>query len=73
MNRYQVVMPNGDILAICAEKLEDVDGSLNFTNGSEKVGEVTKWIGWSLVGPVEPPLVAPLNAPVIQHNPSYGG
>lgn len=47
MNKYQVVMPNGDILGISADRVVDEDGALNFYSGNDKVGEIKHWIGWS--------------------------
>lgn len=51
MNKYQVVMPNGDILGITADRMQNNDGDLAFFQGSTVVGEARYWQAWSLIGP----------------------
>lgn len=49
MNKYQVVMPNGDIANVAADKMENVDGDLKFYVANVQVGEFRYWQAWNLV------------------------
>lgn len=49
MNKYQVVMPNGDIAAVAADKMENVDGDLKFYVNNVQVGEFRYWQAWNLI------------------------
>lgn len=49
MNKYQVVMPNGDIAVVAADRMENKDGDLSFFVKNEAVGEFRYWHAWNLV------------------------
>ena len=53
MNKYQVVMPNGDIAKIAADRMENSEGDLRFFVGNEQVGEFRYWHAWNLLGKVD--------------------
>lgn len=74
MNRYQVVLPSGDMLAITADKAFVNDSQvLTFVNvkhsipdeiSAEVVAQFCNWIGWNLLGPVDDNKVPPDRTPV---------
>lgn len=65
MNKYQLVMPNGDFMAVAADRMENVDGDLKFFQGNTVVGEARYWQAWSLVGTInDSPKVPQSNPPV---------
>lgn len=55
MNRYQIVMPNGDIMGVVADRMTNTDGDLAFYIADKVIGEARYWHAYSLVGTVEEP------------------
>ena len=52
MNRYQIVMPNGDIIGVTADRMDNNDGDLKFYVKNAVVGEARYWQAWTLIGTV---------------------
>lgn len=53
MNKYQIAIPpNGDVMQVAADRMENVDGDLKFFQGNTVVGEVRYWQAWTLIGQV---------------------
>lgn len=50
MNKYQIAIPpNGDVMQVAADRMENIDGDLKFFQGNTVVGEARYWQAWALI------------------------
>jgi hypothetical protein len=53
MNKYQIAIPpNGDLMQVAADRMENVDGDLKFFQGNTVVGEARYWQAWTMIGQI---------------------